>query len=68
MLPRLGILSDTDSPLRSVRCIDIGSTVKAVHGTDSDAVFTTSGTKRIERLARLGTAPGVPSLRFHIEK
>jgi hypothetical protein len=68
MLLRLGILSDTDSPLRSVKRIDIGSAVDAAHSADPGAVFTTSGTKCIDRLARLATAPGAASLRFHIEK
>jgi hypothetical protein len=66
-LPRLGILSATDSPLRSVRCIDIGSAVDTARSLDSGTVFTTSGTNRIDRLAD-ELAPCAASLRFRTEK
>jgi hypothetical protein len=50
MLLRLGILKDTDSPLRNVRCIDIGSTLDTQRSLDSATGFTTTGTNRIDRL------------------
>jgi len=64
MLFRLGTLSDTDSPLRSFTCIDIGSAADGAHSAALGTAFTTNGTKRID----LATATGAASLRFHIEK
>jgi len=69
MLLRLDILKDADSPLRSVRCIDIGCAVDTVRSLDSGTGLTTSGTNRIDRLVDdPPTASDAASLRFHIEK
>jgi hypothetical protein len=60
---------DTDSPLRSLTCIDIGSIVDTPPSLDSRTGFTTSGTNRIDRLADVpACATDAASLRFHIEK
>jgi hypothetical protein len=49
--------------------MDIGSAADTACSLDSGTGFTTSDSKRIDRLAdELASAPDAASLRFHIEK